>query len=53
MMSLGMALIAAERIVMANPAWIQIITTISSRLFQNGDEQQVHRLEARATPATG
>ena len=35
-MSSGMALMAADRIVMANPAWIQIITTISSRLFQNG-----------------
>ncbi len=36
MMSPGMPLIAAERMVMANPAWIQIMITISSSVF-NGE----------------
>ena len=34
MMSSGIALIAAESIVMAKPAWIQIITTMRNRVFQ-------------------
>ena len=33
MMSSGMALMAADSTVIAKPAWIQIITTIRSRVF--------------------
>ena len=32
-MSSGIALIAADRIVIAKPAWIQIITTMRNRVF--------------------
>ena len=32
-MSSGIALIAADRIVIANPAWIQIITTMRKNVF--------------------
>ena len=32
-MSSGIALIDAERIVIANPAWTQIMMTIRNRLF--------------------
>ena len=49
MMSSGMALIDADRIVMANPAWIQIITTMRKNVF-HGESLRSHCCGEPAEP---
>ena len=46
MISSGIALIAAESTVIANPAWIQTMTTISMKVFSGALMQEVLGLEA-------
>ena len=52
-MSSGIALIAADSTVIANPAWIQIITTMRKKVFHGSVMQELVGVEARSTPGSG
>ena len=48
-MSSGIALMAAERIVIAKPAWTQIRITIRNTVFHGRFEQEPVGVEARGS----
>ena len=50
MISSGIALMAADSTTMANPVCIQIMITMSSRLFHGRSVSHAHRLVAEALP---
>ena len=52
-MSSGIALIAAERTVIAKPAWIQIMITIRKRVFHGWVSRNWYGVEAAARPGSG